>query len=48
MMRRGIITPNDTTYQLPIYVSGNATNYIKITIKDTLKVEENTIEEFDF
>lgn len=48
MMRRGVIVPNDTTYQLPIYVSGNATNFIKITVKDTLQVEESTIDEFNF
>lgn len=48
MMRRGVIVPNDTTYQMPIYVSGAATNFIKVTVKDTLQAEENVLEEFDF
>lgn len=49
MMRRGVIVPEDTIYQIPILITGSARSFIKI--KENIPVEidsTSTIEEFDF
>ncbi|KAB1156908.1 transglycosylase domain-containing protein [Flavobacterium luteum] len=48
MMRRGIIIPDDTINQMPIYVSGRANSFIKTEIKDTIQIDSTSIEEFSF
>lgn len=47
MMRRGLLVPEDTVFQMPIYVSGAANSFIKIKVKDTI-ADTTAIEEFDF
>jgi len=48
MMRRGIIVPDDTLYQMPILVKGVAKSFIKTKVLDTIKIDSTSIEEFDF
>ena len=48
MMRRGIIVPDDTLYQMPIQVRGAAKSFIKTKVLDTIKIDSTSIEEFDF
>jgi hypothetical protein len=48
MMRRGIIVPDDTLYQMPILVKGAAKSFIKTKVLDTIKIDSTSIEEFDF
>jgi len=49
MMRRGIIVPEDTIYQMPILVTGTARTFIKIKEENPTEVDStSTIEEFDF
>ncbi|MFC6877655.1 transglycosylase domain-containing protein [Flavobacterium myungsuense] len=48
MMRRGIIIPDDTINQMPIYVSGRANSFIKTEVKDTIQIDSTSIEEFSF
>jgi hypothetical protein len=48
MMRRGLIIPDDTINQLPIFISGPANSFIKIEVKDTVQIDSTSIEEFDF
>jgi len=48
MLGRGILTSEDTIYQMPIMVTGRARSYIK-TKPEPVKVEDgNSMEEFDF
>lgn len=51
MLRRGVLTSEDTIYQLPIMVTGPARSYLRTKI-DTLKVQDSirvdALEEFDF
>jgi len=51
MLRRGVITAEDTIYQLPILVTGRARSFLRTKI-DTLKVQDSirieVPEEFDF
>ena len=48
MMRRGIIVPEDTIYQLPILVTGSARSYIKTKVDAPTEIDSTSIEEFDF
>lgn len=48
MMRRGIIVPDDTLYQMPILVRGVAKSFIKTKVLDTIKIDSTSIEEFNF
>jgi len=49
MLRRGVITSEDTIYELPIMVSGNARSFLRTkVVKDTIAVDSTSIEEFDF
>jgi hypothetical protein len=48
MLRRGIIMPEDTIYQLPLMVSGRARSFIKIKVDNTIKKDSLSLEEFDF
>ena len=44
MMRRGIIVPDDTLYQMPILVKGAAKSFIKTKVLDTIKIDSTSIE----
>jgi len=49
MLRRGIITSEDTIYELPIMVTGSARSFIRVkVVKDSTAVDSTSIEEFDF
>lgn len=48
MMRRGIIVPDDTINQMPIFISGRASSFIKTVVKDTIQIDSTSIEEFSF
>jgi len=49
MMRRGLIKAEDTTYQWPILISGNARSFIKIKEASPIVLDSIPIdEEFDF
>ena len=48
MMRRGLITPEDTINQLPIHISGNARLFIKIVEENPAAIDSTSIEEFEF
>jgi membrane peptidoglycan carboxypeptidase len=48
MLRRGIIMPEDTIYQVPLMVSGRARSFIKIKVDNTIKKDSLSLEEFDF
>lgn len=48
MLRRGIITAEDTTYQLPIQVSGPASSFIKIKVESPAIINSTSIDEFNF
>ncbi|WP_091392451.1 transglycosylase domain-containing protein [Flavobacterium noncentrifugens] len=49
MLRRGIITSEDTIYELPIMVSGAARSFIRTkVVKDSTAVDSTSIEEFNF
>jgi len=48
MMRRGIITPEDTINLLPVFISGAANSFIKIKVQDTIQIDSTSIEEFEF
>ena len=48
MMARGVITPNDTLYQLPIMITGPARSYIKSKAERKAEIDSTSIEEFDF
>jgi membrane peptidoglycan carboxypeptidase len=49
MMRRGLISPDDTINRLPIMVSGPARSLIKINVDNPTESDTiSTIEEFDF
>ncbi|MBE8727463.1 transglycosylase domain-containing protein [Flavobacterium hungaricum] len=50
MFRRGLLIPEDTIGQLPVYISGNARSFIKIKVPDStaIKLDSlNTTDEFD-
>ncbi|MET0759293.1 MAG: transglycosylase domain-containing protein [Flavobacterium sp.] len=48
MLRRGILTAEDTIYQLPIMVSGPARSLLKLKPESTTVSDSISIEEFDF
>jgi hypothetical protein len=48
MLRRGIITAEDTIYQLPILVTGAARSYLKTKVETVTEKDSTSIEEFDF
>jgi hypothetical protein len=48
MMARGIITPSDTLYSLPIMITGPARSYIKSKAERKAEIDSTSIEEFDF
>jgi hypothetical protein len=48
MMRRGLITPEDTIGQVPILVSGQARSFIKIVEENPAAIDSTSIEEFEF
>jgi len=49
MLRRGIITSEDTIYELPIIITGSARSFIRVkVVKDSTAVDSTSIEEFDF
>ena len=48
MMRRGLITSEDTINQLPIHISGNARSFIKIVEENPAAIDSTSIEEFEF
>ena len=48
MLRRGIITSEDTIYQMPILVTGAARSYLKTKVETSTEKDSTSIEEFDF
>ena len=48
MMRRGLITTEDTINQLPIHISGHARSFIKIVEENPAAIDSTSIEEFEF
>lgn len=48
MMRRGLITTEDTINQLPIHISGHARLFIKIVEENPAAIDSTSIEEFEF
>jgi hypothetical protein len=50
MFRRGLLIPEDTLGQLPVYISGNARSLIKIKVPDSTVVPVDSLsinDEFD-
>ena len=50
MFRRGLLVPEDTLGQLPVYISGNARSLIRIKVPDSTAVPVDSLsmeEEFD-
>ncbi|MBP1225844.1 hypothetical protein JOD96_004448 [Flavobacterium sp. 1355] len=50
MFRRGLLIPEDTIGQLPVYISGNARSFIKIKVPDSTAVKLDSLatdDEFD-
>ncbi|MNG29667.1 hypothetical protein D3C84_1151370 [compost metagenome] len=50
MFRRGLLIPEDTIGQLPVYISGNARSLIKIKAPDSTAVPADSLsisDEFD-
>ncbi|BFM42798.1 biosynthetic peptidoglycan transglycosylase [Flavobacterium sp. CFS9] len=50
MFRRGLLIPEDTLGQLPVYISGNARSFIKIKAPDSTAVKNDSLavdDEFD-
>lgn len=50
MFRRGLLVPEDTLGQLPVYISGNARSFIKIKAPDSTAVKNDSLaieDEFD-
>lgn len=48
MLRRGVITPTDTLYELPIMVTGPARSYVRTKKQLITEIDSTSIEEFDF
>ncbi|WP_269233882.1 transglycosylase domain-containing protein [Flavobacterium flavigenum] len=50
MFRRGLLVPEDTLGQLPVYISGNARSLIKIKVPDSTQIPVDSLsvnDEFD-
>lgn len=48
MLRRGVITPTDTLYELPIMVTGPARSFVRTKKQLITEIDSTSIEEFDF
>ena len=48
MLRRGILTSEDTIFKFPVYVSGRARSFIRIKEVDSTAIDSLDVEEFDF
>ncbi|RTY90848.1 transglycosylase domain-containing protein [Flavobacterium sp. GT3R68] len=48
MLRRGIITSEDTIYQLPIMISGTARSHLRIKELNLQQLDTMSVEEFNF
>lgn len=48
MLRRGVITPTDTLYELPIMVTGSARSFVRTKKQLVTEIDSTSIEEFDF
>ena len=48
MLRRGVITSQDTIYELPIMVTGRARSYVRTKVQLATEIDSTSIEEFDF
>lgn len=48
MLRRGIITSEDTIYQLPMMISGQARSHLKIKEQARQQLDTMSVEEFNF
>lgn len=48
MLRRGVITPTDTLYELPIMVTGPARSFVRTKQQLVQEIDSTSIEEFDF
>lgn len=50
MLRRGVLVSEDTVFQTPVYVSGNARSLLRIKVPDSTAVPVDSLsmeEEFD-
>ena len=50
MFRRGLLIPEDTIGQFPVYISGNARSLIRIKAPDSTAIKNDSLameEEFD-
>lgn len=48
MLRRGVITPVDTIYELPIMVTGRARSFVRTKQQLVQEIDSTSIQEFDF
>jgi len=50
MLRRGVITPNDTVYQLPVMITGTARSFIRSSEERKAEIDSTamSIDEFNF
>jgi len=50
MLRRGVISPNDTIYQLPVMITGNARSFIRSKAERRAEIDSTamSIDEFNF
>ena len=48
MLRRGILTSEDTIFKFPVYVSGRARSFIRIKEVDSTAIDSLDVDEFDF
>jgi hypothetical protein len=50
MLRRGVITPNDTLYQLPVMITGTARSFIRSSEQRKAEIDSTamSIDEFNF
>lgn len=47
MLRRGLITPDDTIGQhIPMAITGNARTFLKFEVKDTIQIDSTFVEDF--
>lgn len=48
MLRRGVLTSEDTIFKFPVYVSGRARSFIRIKEVDSIAIDSLDVDEFDF
>lgn len=48
MLRRGVLTSEDTMFKFPVYLSGRAHSFIRIKEVNSTAVDSMNVKEFDF